>query len=148
MPARNSKPTSKPRQKSRAGASFKQISASTAQIVKEAACLLDEEVAAGIVAARQMQRRFQKERRIDPADFDQALQKFQADAHEVVTLLNDQFKQLRAEENADLIKRLVSNTHDVVDLAVEFIQTGAEIANQLAQTGRKGNAAGSRKRAR
>ena len=73
---------------------LKQISNHTSQIVKDAASMLDEEVAAGIVAARQMQQRFQKERRIDPTDFKQALQKFQGNAHEVITLLDDQLAEL------------------------------------------------------
>jgi hypothetical protein len=40
---------------------FSQISKSRSQIVREAAVLLDEEIASGIVAAKQMQQRFQKE---------------------------------------------------------------------------------------
>src|SRR5215467_8897163 len=109
------------------------ISRNTSQIVKDAAALLDEEVAAGIVAARRMQQRFQKERRIAPSDFQDALQKFQADAHEVISLLNDQISEIRSEENVQLAKRMVSRTHDVVDLAVELVNTGAEVASQLAQ---------------
>jgi hypothetical protein len=110
------------------------IGDSTAQIVKDAATLLDEEVAAGIVAARQMQQRFQKERRIDPGDFNKALQKFQGDAHDLVALLNHQIDGLSSQENAELAKRLVNNTHDVIDLAVELINLGTEITNQLVES--------------
>ena len=128
------------------------ISRNTSQIVKDAAVLLDQEVAAGIVAAHRMQQRFQKERRIAPADFQDALQKFQADAHDVISLLNDQISEMRSEENVQLAKRLVSRTHDVVDLAVELVNTGAEVASQLAQitTSRRnqGNAKPSAKRRR
>jgi hypothetical protein len=122
----------------RAGASanarrMKQISRASAQIVKEAAALLDEEVAAGIVAAKRMQRRFEKERRIDPADFKEALQRFQGDAHEVVNLLNEQLAELRSDENAEVMERLVNNAHGLLDLAVGFVNMGVEIANQLVQ---------------
>jgi hypothetical protein len=110
---------------------LKQISTNTSQIVKDAASMLDEEVAAGIVAARQMQQRFQKERRIDPSDFKQALQKFQGNAHEVITLLDDQLAELQSQENTDLAKRFIQHTHGVVDLAAELVNMGAEIANQL-----------------
>jgi len=48
--------------------------------VKDAAALLDEELAAGIQAAQQVQQRFRKQGRIDPAVFSDALQRFQADA--------------------------------------------------------------------
>ena len=60
------------------------MSKSTSQIVKDAAALLDEELAAGIVAPDQVQRRLRKEGRIDPADFSNALKRFQADAHEII----------------------------------------------------------------
>ena len=59
-------------------ARLKQISKSSSQIVKDAAVLLDEEIASGIVAAKQVQQRFQKERRINPTDFKDALTRFQA----------------------------------------------------------------------
>ena len=121
-----------------------QISKSTAQIVKDAAALLDEEVAAGIVAAKQMQRRFQKERRIDPTDFKGALEKFQGDAHEVINLLNDRLADMRLQENFELIKRFVEKTHDVVDLAAEFVNSSAEIVNQLTKSSLSKRTAGSR----
>jgi hypothetical protein len=125
-----------------------QISKSSAQIVKDAAALLDEEVAAGIVAAKKVQQRFQKERRIDPGDFKVTLQKFQGDAHEIVSLLDAQITEMRSEQNAQLASRLLQNTHSVVDLAVELVNMGAEIADQLAQTNIKRDAGKRTKRTR
>lgn len=112
---------------------FAQLNSATSQIVRQAAELLDEEVAAGVVAARQMQDRFNRERRIDPADFQGSLQRFQSDAHEVVTLLDQQFAELRSEENAELVSRLVSNAHDLVDVLVGVVNMGADIASQLSE---------------
>ena len=115
-------------------ARFGRISKGSSQIVKDAAVLLDDELASGIVAAKQMQQRFQRERRINPGDFKESLQRFQGDAHEVVNLLNDQFSELRSEENAEIIKRFTNNTHNLLDLVVEMINMGAEIADQLIQS--------------
>ncbi len=128
--------STRPRSKATASASGRltEISKSSAQIVQHAAALLDEEFAAGIVAAKQMQQRFRKERRIDTRDFKDALDKFQSDAHEVVNLMNDRLADARSEQNVVLMQRLVSNTHSVVDLAVELVNTGAEIADQLAKS--------------
>jgi len=116
------------------GQRFGQIGATTSQIVMDAAALLDEEVAAGIVAAKRVQERFQKERRIDPADFSEALQRFRSDAHDIVNTLNDQFTRLRSPENDELIGRLLKDTHNLLDLAFGIVDTGAEIASQLAQS--------------
>jgi hypothetical protein len=115
-------------------ARFARISKGSSQIVKDAAVLLDDELASGIVAAKQMQQRFQRERRINPSDFKESLQRFQGDAHEVVNLLNDQFSELRSEENAEIIKRFTNNTHNLLDLVVEMINMGAEITDQLLQS--------------
>ena len=115
-------------------ARLKQISKSSSQIVKDAAVLLDEELASGIVAAKQVQQRFQKERRINPGDFKDALTRFQGDAHDVVNLLNDQFAEMRSDENAELVKRFTGNAHSLLDLVVELVSTSAEIADQLAKS--------------
>jgi hypothetical protein len=113
---------------------FKQISRSSSQIVKDAAVLLDEEIAAGIVAAKQMQQRFQKERRIDPAVFKSLIKKFQSDAHEVVNLFSDQIAELRSKENAELVDSLVRRAHDALDLATEVFVMSADMAAKALQS--------------
>jgi hypothetical protein len=113
---------------------FEEVSKSSAQIVKDAAALLDEELAAGIQAAKQVQQRFRKEQRIDPADFSDALQRFQADAHEVIGLLNDRLNEMRSQENFQPVQKLLERSHDLVDLAVELVTGSAEIANQIANS--------------
>jgi hypothetical protein len=120
---------------------FERISSSTSEIVKQAATLLDEEIAAGIVAARQMQTRFQRERRIDPEDFKDALARFRSDAHQVVTLINDQVSALRSEENGEIINRFTANAHSLLDVVVELVNMGAQAADDLVQQssiGKKG----------
>lgn len=114
-------------------ARLKNASKSAASIVKDAAAILDEEVASGIVAARQVQDRFKKENRIDPKDFQSALEKFNADAHEVLTLLGNQIDELGARENSELAKRLMDKTHGVLDLSIEMVNIGATLANELIQ---------------
>ena len=112
---------------------IKQISKVSSQIVRDAAVLLDEEIAAGIVAAKQMQRRFQKERRIDPSDFREAILQLQEHAHEVVNQLNERVSDMGSQENQEVMRRLVSRSHDLLDLTVEVFNMGAELADQLVQ---------------
>ncbi len=120
--------------KSKRAARLKDFGQSSSQIVKDAARLLDEEIASGIVAAKVVQQRFQKERRINPGDFKDTLTKFQSDAHEVVNQLNEQFSAMGSKESADLATRFTTNTHSLIDLFVELVNTGAEVADQLAQS--------------
>jgi hypothetical protein len=121
---------------------FQQIGSSTSEIVKQAAALLDEEIAAGIVAAKQIQTRFQRERRIDPGDFKDALARFQNDAHQVVSLLNDQVSALRSDENAEIVNRFTANAHSLLDVVVELVNMGAQVADELVQQSKIGKNAG------
>ena len=113
---------------------FERISQNTADIVRTAAELLDEELASGIVAARRMQQRFAEERRIDPRDFRAAAQKLQSDAHGFIGLLETQLREMRSNENAELMQRLVGQSHGLIDLFFDLTSTAAEVANQLAQS--------------
>jgi hypothetical protein len=124
-------------------ARIRNASKSVRNIVKDAADILDEEVASGIVAARQVQDRFKKEKRIDPKDFEGALQKFNTDAHEVLTLVGKQIDELGSRENAEMTKRLMGKTHEVLDLAIEMVNIGATLANELLQKNTKPTGAGS-----
>ena len=110
------------------------VTESSSQIVKEAASLLEEEVAAGIVAAKQVQERLQRERRVDPADFKESVTRLQAQAHDVVNQFSSQLSDPKLQENVDLLQRFVSNSHDLVDLAVEMLNTNAELADQLVRS--------------
>jgi hypothetical protein len=116
---------------SKAGSRIPRIGAAGSQIVFDAAALLDEEVAAGIVAAKKMQKRFQKERRVDPDDFKEVLQRFQGDAHQVVGLLKQQFEELNSHQNSETVARLLGNAHNLIDLVVGMVDIGAEVANEL-----------------
>lgn len=124
---------------------FERIGSSTSEIVKQAATLLDEEIAAGIVAARQVQDRFQRERRIDPGDFRNVLARLQSDAHQMVSLLDDQFAALRSEENAEIINRFTANAHGLLDLVVEMVNTGAQVVDEVVQQSKIGRKTGGRK---
>ena len=134
--ARDDNPRQNPAgsRKGTGSARLEEASRSTAKIVQDAAALLDEELAAGIVAAGKVQQRFRDERRIDPQDFSSALQRFQADAHEVLKLLNDRLGEMRSDENFQVVRNLFDRSHDMVDLAVELVNSSAEVATQLANS--------------
>jgi hypothetical protein len=111
-----------------------QLGKATSQIVREAALLLDEEMAAGIVAAQRLQQGFNKDGSISSADLNEAVQRFQANANEVLNLLNEQFNNLRSEDNVQLVSSLLQNSHDLVNFVVEMVIKGADIANSFART--------------
>lgn len=105
-----------------------------AEIVKSAARLLDQEMALGISAAKAVQKRLQRERRIEPADFKEALARVQSDVRDIINALDGQFEGTRLQENADLARRFVARTNDLLDVTIAFVATGAELAGELIRT--------------
>jgi hypothetical protein len=134
MPAKKGNRAAAKTDRPKNGGRIKSVSDSSSQIVKEAASLLDDELAAGILAAKQVQKRFRSERRVNPADFKEAVQQLQTHAHEVVNQFSNKISEASSRENVELLQRLVNNSHDLLDLTVELLNTGAELADQLAQS--------------
>lgn len=65
------------------------VADTTSRIVQRAASILEEELASGIVAARQIERRFVDVEKIRSRDPEEVMQRFRRDAHEVVDILID-----------------------------------------------------------
>lgn len=105
-----------------------------AEIVKSAARLLDQEMALGITTAKAVQKRLQRERRIESADFKEALTRLQSDVRDIINALDGQFEGTRLQENADLARRFVARTNDLLDVTIAFVTTGAELADELLRT--------------
>jgi hypothetical protein len=102
-----------------------------AELVRSAAVVLDNELAVGITAAKAVQQRVDRERRVDAADFTDALQRFQSDAHDLVNSLDGQLSGAKLQQNLDLAKKFIAQTNDIVDLAVGVVTTSAQLANEF-----------------
>jgi len=68
---------------------FKSFADATSQIVMQAASILEEEVAAGILAAKQIENRFIDIEEMRSGKPDEILQRFRRDAHELVDIILD-----------------------------------------------------------
>ncbi len=121
----------------------------SAEVVRSAALVLDQEMAVGVTAAKSVQQRLAKERRFEASDFKDALLRFQTDARDIVNSLDAQLTGSRLPQNVEVAKRFIGRANDMVDLAVGMVTTTAEIANDFLQANApKTNAAPSRKRGR
>jgi hypothetical protein len=68
---------------------FKTFADTTSHVVKQAASILEEEIAAGILAARQIEDKFIDTAELRSGKPDEVLQRFRRDAHEVVDIVLD-----------------------------------------------------------
>jgi hypothetical protein len=70
---------------------FKGFAENPSQIVEQAASILEEELAAGIVAAKKAEEKFVNVREIRSGDPNDVFQRFRRDSHEVLELFLDAF---------------------------------------------------------
>jgi hypothetical protein len=122
------------RGRARATRDTRELGDTALSIVRVAADLLDKEMAIGIKAAKAVQKRLHQERRIEAADFREALAKFHADGRDLINSLDHQLSGDLLNKNVTLAKSFVAKTNEMLDLAVGVVTTGAELANQLLQT--------------
>jgi hypothetical protein len=104
----SSSPHSSPSESKTAPADIlKGFAKSSSRIVQKAASILEEEIAAGILAAKQVEERLINVREIRSANPEEVMQRFRRDAHEVVDIVLDV---VNAATNsvADLAERAVS----------------------------------------
>jgi hypothetical protein len=57
--------------------------------------------------------------------------------------MDEQVNELRSDENAAVFSRFINNAHSLLDLTVELVNMGAEIADQLVQQSRLSKKPGS-----
>jgi hypothetical protein len=79
------------RKKSKAGSGQKSegLAAEAIRIVEQAASILEEEISAGIVAAKKVEQRYVNVNALRSGDSEQVMQRFRKDAHEVLDILLD-----------------------------------------------------------
>lgn len=106
----------------------------TTNVIEDAAALLDEELAAGIVAAKRVQGRFAKEGRLSATDLRDALSKIQGDVHDVVRVLGRRSETMPSRSMRAVANRFTARTHDLLDVFVDFIGSGAEVIDRMSQS--------------
>lgn len=119
---------------SRSGPSprIRRMSNNASAIVKAAAELLDEEVAAGVVTAKQMQKRFREERRVDAKDLRPALDRLKTDTEGMLSVIEEQFGPTQSKETTDMIRRLLGQSQSLLQIVFELVDTATKVGSQLA----------------
>jgi hypothetical protein len=104
--------------------------ASTA--VRQAATVLESELSSGLAGVRKIQQRFTKERRVDQKEFDEVLERFRGNAHELIDVAAGRMADLRAPDVQDLSQRLTADAHDLFDTVLNLVGMAPDIVNRLA----------------
>jgi hypothetical protein len=109
--------------------------ASASAAVRQAASVLERELAAGLAGLRKVEVRFTEERRVDPAEFDQVVERFRSNAHELIDVASARISELGSDDVVDLSKRLTRDAHDLFDVALDLVRMAPDAINRLAAKG-------------
>jgi ABC-type transporter Mla subunit MlaD len=104
--------------------------ASTA--VTQAATVLEDELSSGLAGVRKIEQRFTKERRVDQKEFDEVLERFRTNAHELIDVAAGRMADLRSDEVEDLSRRLTTDAHDLFDTVLNLVGMAPDVVNRLA----------------
>lgn len=135
MPEKKSEGTSSRKKTERAAATepgqFRALGQSASDVVQQAAAVLEEELAAGIVAGQRIEERFRAERRVDEAEVADVVERFRANAHELVEVVGDRIAELGSGDAQDLAKRFLNDAHGLLDTVANLANFAPEIVNRL-----------------
>jgi hypothetical protein len=97
--------------------------------VTRATSVLEEELSAGIASARRLQEKLTADRRVDPAAFDEMVDRVRKDTHSLIDMVVAQVPD--GGTGRDLTHRYAADAHDVLDSLLDLARLAPELANGL-----------------
>lgn len=112
---------------------LREFGASTANMIQKAALILEEEVAAGLQAAQEVEQGMRQHGEVRSDAFDDIVVRLRKDAHDVVNIIGEQVGQMQSEEFDGLSSRFQKDAHEAVDLLLNVVTSAPNIINRLLQ---------------
>lgn len=112
---------------------LREFGASTSDMIQKAAVILEEEVAAGLQAAKEVEQSMRQSGEVRSESFDDIVARLRKDAHDVVNIIGEQANQMRSEEFDDLSRRFQKDAHEAVDVLLNVVTSAPNIINRLLQ---------------
>lgn len=112
---------------------LREFGASTSDMIQKAAVILEEEVASGILAAKEVERSMRETGDVRSESFDDIVVRLRKDAHDVVNIIGEQVDQLRSEEFDELSNRFQRDAHEAVDVVLNVVTSAPSMINRLLQ---------------
>lgn len=112
---------------------LKAFGASTSDMIQKAAVILEEEVAVGLLAAREVERSMRETGELRAETFDDILVRLRKDAHDVVNIIGEQADQMRSTEFDELSLRFQKDAHEAVDVLLNAVTHAPTLINRFLQ---------------
>lgn len=112
-----------------------QVSRSVSDVVKQAASILQRELADHSGRATTMQQKYASTKRVDPNEFKALSDRVRQDVHDLIAMAGDMFTELRTDEVQSLVSRMANDAHDVVDTTMNLVENTPSAAMAFARFG-------------
>ena len=116
------------------------IAQSSANIIRKAASILEEEVSAGVAAARQVENSLTGKQEFSAKDFGSTVSRFRKDAHDIVNLIGNSLKDSekgtlasKKESDADKAGNFQTSAHEIVDLVMNLVDNAPDIVEKISK---------------
>lgn len=123
------------------------LGAGATDVIRQAAAVLETELAFGLAAVQRAEKRFREERKLDPADFEETVSRFRTTGHELVDMTRTRFEELKSRETDELVQRFLKDAHGVLDTVLNLVNLAPELVNRLLQPAEPRRPSGTRKAA-
>jgi hypothetical protein len=137
-----SKPSKRPATTAKDRRSLEDLGNTASQVIQEAAAVLEEELAAGLIAAQKVSKRLKEEQRFEKEDFADALKRFQSTGQELIEIARARMSDLHSDATQELSQRFLNDAQGALDVVVDLIAVGPDLANRFLKPGKADQSAG------
>jgi hypothetical protein len=101
------------------------------EAVRQAASVLQKELAAGVSGFQRLGAGIAKERRVDQEAFDEVLNRLRANAKEFVAVAANRMGDLRSEDVQELANQFSVHAQDLLDTVISMVSIAPDMLNRM-----------------
>ena len=123
--------------RARADAPLEDAASGASEAVRQAAAVLEKELAAGVSGVQRLGAHLTKERRVDQEAFDEVLARLRANAHEFVGVAANRVGDLRADDVQELAAQFSTHAQDLLDTVINMVSVAPDMLNRVISAGQE-----------
>ncbi len=119
------------RRRARADSPLEGPASDASEAVRQAASVLEKELAAGVSGFQRLGAQIAKERHVDQEAFDEVLGRLRANAKEFVGVAANRVGDLRSEDVQELATQFSTHAQDLLDTVISMVSIAPDMLNRV-----------------
>lgn len=112
---------------------LRSIGEQTSAVVREAADVLEQELAGGLDEARRLQQQFTERRRVEPGDLDELAARVRRNGHDLIDVVSERLAEMEAEDVRELSDRFTKDAHEILNAVMDLVDLAPGLINKMAE---------------